>query len=328
MINQAAGSDIGTLSNSKLETEILVGEYLNGCIYPAEFIQLIQALANLPTIDFNTEPEFYGLIQDLKKELVKESTGLLNRDKVIATYKGKGNVKQIVDRLSKLSDVLHPIYEKMAFDDSFMQESKKIDQFENADADTIATLIDIYDFQPVDFHQEFLDKLNEMKVKSKGVLDLLNSELPPYYEDKEKVPKKLKDVPMYLIEQLNKIQNTDFPSDFVLTLSSALTILENGFNPNDLDPAKTDEFECLLECLRHPERFYYYVKSNQIVSPTIGQIVYNVYPETWNQTVDIIVDKYDNLPYNKALTMLNECALQSDDQELVTMCTQQYQKGT
>jgi hypothetical protein len=204
---------------------------------------------------------------------------------------------------------------------------EKINAFNMADSEGIATLVDLHSEPEQDFYTPFLDALKEFEIRVKGIVQLVDSIDGRYFEDKTKVPKKPEDFAMYIIQQMYDLEDKKLPTDMLITLMGALTTIENSIPMNELDPMKIDEFDNLIEMFKRPDRYYYFVKSDNVVSPENAMKFAQVFPETYNQVVNIIIDKYDNMAYNKAIKQLNNCALQSDDQELVTLCTNQYNKG-
>ena len=221
IIEQAIGSEIKPLSNNHLENETLTGDYLRGIQYAPQFMELINSLSNLPIIELIEDQQFYNDSIELKKLLVDETTDLLDRDEIVKVYNKKSKAIELLKSLESQIDIIEPDMELQAREMARIKAEDKINAFNNADLESLYTLIDLHDQPEQDFYTPFIQSLQEFKIRVKGVNDLIDSIDGKYFEDKTKVPKKNKEFKLYILEQLNELQNTTLPSNMLYTLIPA-----------------------------------------------------------------------------------------------------------
>ena len=162
MLNISLGADIETLSDTQLENEILVGDYLRGCIYPTEYINLINKLSKLPMIELMTDITYFETVQAIKKELQSETSNTLDKDSVIKLYNKKSKALQLIEMLGVQSSLLYKQLFVDAEADSFNQASFAMENMSTLDPYDFGTMVDLYSAKTPDYSTEILNKFKEL----------------------------------------------------------------------------------------------------------------------------------------------------------------------
>lgn len=320
MINISIGSEINPLSNTKLEIEYLVGEYLNGCIYPNDYINLIIRLSKLPMIELLTDVMYYDTVIQIKKLLESDSNELLDKDEVIKIYNKKSKAIELIDSLVNQSRVLYKSLFIQSEEDAFIRHSNMLNNMDTLNPEALGVSIDLYSNNDIDLSQPILKALQDVEIIGQSILDSLESITGKYVEDKIKTPKNIQDIKLYILEQMNVLQDSNTLPEYLMTLMEALRIIEQSIPKDELDPWKNEVFFELLKVLKNPKNYYSYIKQNKIIDPSISTIISQIYPETYDIAANLVIEKLDKQTYQDKLINLSQCSLTQDDSELITLC--------
>jgi len=320
MLDISLGSNIDTLSDTQLENEILVGDYLNGCIYPMNYINLINKLSKLPVIELLTDITYFETIMAIKKELQSETSNTLDKEAVIKVYNKKSKIIPLIESLGLQASLLHKQLFVDAEADAFVKMSSAMQNMETYDQYALGTMIDLYSAQTPDYSTKIIEKLKETEVICAAIMDLIAAITTKYSETNIKVPKKIEDMGIYLLEQLEIVQDFDTVPEYLMLLMNTLATMEQLLPQDTLDPWKNSVYLQLIEILRNPLKYYSYLKNDKILDGSISEQIGTLYPETYQLAISNLLDKLPKLTYQQQIIYLRQSALTPNDTELVTLC--------
>lgn len=314
------GSEIKPLSNTDLEVEYMVGEYLNGCSYPSDYVSLLLKISKLPMVELLNDIEYLNIVLNLKKLLVQDSKELLKPEEIVKIYNGKSKAIELLNNLVQKSKELYPQLYLDEEQSSFEQHSKALQSFETENPMHLGTAIDAYSTPPIDVNHDIITSIKNVGILGQGVLDLINSIQNRYSEETIKIPKKISDFKMYINEQTQIVSGLSLDPQFMMKLLTVLQKIETSIPVDELNPFKNEIFLNIIQVLRKPEMYYSFVKNDKILSSEVSSVIAEVYPQTYDIATNIILDKLQKVTYQDKIILTNNCALTLDDSELVALC--------
>ena len=324
MIDIALGSDINPISNTKLEMEILIGDYLRGIIYPIDYINLLIRLSKLPMIELITDSMYLATVLEIQKLLKSDPKETLDKEEIIKIYNKKSKIPFLIESLVNQSKLLSLELNVAVQQEHIQRTNDLITSMDTLDPESLGQSIDnAANFKQMpDLSTQVLQSMNQVIVFGEGILKSINEIQSKYIEDNQKIPKTIIDFKLYILEKVQSLQNVDILPDFLMPLMETLAYIEQQIPQDELDPWKLDVFFELIQVLRNPKKFYSYIKQDKIIDGSIGEAVGQLYPETYNIATELVIDKLNsnNITYQKQIMYLNQCSLQQDNSELVSLC--------
>ena len=317
-----------TLGDPELESEWITSLLLSGLFLPPDYTNLRINMASLQFLDVTGELDLYlGLLQ---KEIV-DKFGLLKDKPLEQYYYGTNDslytamilIDQEVASLTGLYD--------LAVKEQFMQQAEKI----SSAAETLRyeDLGEAIRTSVLDTEQ--LHRLDQTHLQLRKMQGLTAAILRAYGTAGFKLPKKSKltvgtnsQYKLFLQNISTNIGDIASNIQLGMTLGKALdSIFSLIPKPDNLDPYVEDVCNNFLEVITDPKSFYTKCKTDQIISPTVGQLFGHCYPQFYDKFQDMFLDDLDDLDYQEVLDFRKCLGMEPDDSELSALCSQYITLG-
>src|SRR6516225_3163488 len=208
--------------------------------------------------------------------------------------------------------------------------------------------MNIASLQFIDVSQKLLTICDEIQKKTVSNFGLVERPIVKQYyygkapELKELIDEALKEV--YILSQFYKMAVPEKQA-FIETVmqhdieNSPMTYEDIGQNinkyqvdQNHLDELyqthiKLEKMQGVLKAITEPESFYNMCKRDQIVSSSVGQMFGHCYPEFYNKFLDMYIEDVPKLEHQEVLDFRKCFGLDSDDSELVALCSPYVKLG-
>jgi hypothetical protein len=316
-----------TVGNPGLESEYLASCILKGLIETPEYLELRMNIASLQFIDVSQK--LLTICDEIQKKTVS-NFGLVERPIVKQYYYGKApELKELIDEALKEVYILSQFYkmavpEKQAFIETVMQHDIENSPMTYED---IGQNINKYQVD-----QNHLDELYQTHIKLEKMQGVLKAIERIYRNNaklstKEFAPKYDTKYRLYIQDLLQNIDKATHNPIISMNVAKAIDAIQSTAPKDDLDPYIMDVCNNVIEALTEPESFYNMCKRDQIVSSSVGQMFGHCYPEFYNKFLDMYIEDVPKLEHQEVLDFRKCFGLDSDDSELVALCSPYVKLG-
>jgi len=306
---------MSTLGNYQQEAEYIASQLLNEGFVSKSEQTIRMLLSRLPKVTISAVSEEIS-----KLEKLIDKYGILKDSEISKFSKGKNEalLQTLVIAKAKLVPLIPAMIK--SYDISEQVKMKQIDEKVSKMKD-YSLIGRVIPDSPVTIDQQYIkasiEECNQFVTYTLKLLTLYGKESSIKKEKKTSVT--IKNLPVFLFDQNNKLQNMDNEISVTMKYKGILDTLQNNIIPRSLNPYDSDVLWNIFSVFKDPESFYRDCKTNNIVSPKVGISFHQCFPEFYLKFSDIMREDLDKMSNQEQTTMLNSFGLVLDNSTIINL---------